>query len=116
MVKESASLYTNPTNELGYGIPDFNLALNTALLNVNSSANNAFLLFPNPANETITISFPSRFESATFSVYNTIGQLILTKNLTNQNSKVELNGIQSGMYLYTLESKSIIQSGKISKQ
>ncbi len=116
LVKESASLYTNPTNELGYGIPDFNLALNTALLNVNSSANNAFLLFPNPANETITISFPSRFESATFSVYNTIGQLILTKNLTNQNSKVELNGIQSGMYLYTLESKSIIQSGKISKQ
>ncbi len=116
LVKESASLYTNPTNELGYGIPDFNLALNNALLNVNSSANNAFLLFPNPANETITISFPSRFESATFSVYNTIGQLILTKNLTNQNSKVELNGIQSGMYLYTLESKSIIQSGKISKQ
>ena len=116
LVKESASLYANPTNELGYGIPDFNLALNTALLNVNSSTNNAFLLFPNPANETISISFPSKFESATFSVYNAVGQLILTKNLTNQNSKVELNGIQSGMYLYTLESKTTIQSGKISKQ
>ena len=116
LVKESASLYSNPTNELGYGIPDFNLALNTALLNVNSLTNNTFLLYPNPANETITISFPSRFESATFAVYNTIGQLILTKNLTNQNSKVELNGIQSGMYLYTLENKNSIQSGKISKQ
>ena len=67
-------------------------------------------------NETITISFPSKFETATISVYNTIGQLILTKKVTNQNSKVELNGIQSGMYLYTLESNSIMQSGKISKQ
>lgn len=116
LVKESASLYTNPNNELGYGIPDFNLALNNALLNVNSSTINEFLLYPNPVNEMITISLPSRFESATFSLYNTIGQLILTKNLTIQNSKVELNGIQSGMYLYTLQSKSSIQSGKISKQ
>jgi serine protease AprX len=116
LVKQSASLYLNPTNELGYGIPDFNLALNAALLNVNSSTNTTFLLFPNPANETISISFPDELEVATFSIFNTLGQLVLTKSVTNQNSKVDINGIKSGMYLYTLESKTATQSGKISKQ
>ncbi|WP_309640864.1 S8 family serine peptidase [Flavobacterium sp.] len=116
LIKESSSLFTTPNNELGYGIPDFNLALNHALLTTISQAESKFLIFPNPANDNITISFPSGFDSADVSIYNTLGQLVLKQNVSNQNATFNLNEINSGMYLYTIQTKTYSQSGKISKQ
>lgn len=115
LIKQSASIYATPNTELGYGIPDFSAALNSVLA-TQSVNKEQFLLFPNPAKDTVIVAFPTGFENANISFYNALGQLVLERNLTSQDSKVELNEMNSGMYLYKIQSKTFIQSGKISKQ
>jgi subtilisin family serine protease len=116
LIKESAHLFATPNDELGYGIPDFNLALNTALLANESANKNKFSIFPNPAKESITVAFPSGFDNADVSIYNTLGQLVLQRKVSNQNATFTVNEINSGMYLYTIQTQNYSQSGKISKQ
>ncbi|WP_298221769.1 S8 family serine peptidase [Flavobacterium sp.] len=116
LIKESASQYANPDAELGYGIPDFNLALNNGLLAVQNQTESKFLIFPNPTKDNITISFPDGYDSADVSIYNTLGQLVLQQKVSDQNATFTLNEINSGMYLYTIQSNNYSQSGKISKQ
>ncbi|NHM06214.1 S8 family serine peptidase [Flavobacterium sp. CYK-4] len=116
LIKQSASLFSTPNDELGYGIPDFNLALNNALLSVNTTAANGFLLYPNPAQNNITISLPSAFQSAELSLYNTLGQLVLQRKIFQDQSNVNLSDMNSGVYLYKIQTATSSQSGKISKQ
>ena len=113
LIKESASIYNNPTNELGYGIPDFNLAMNSGLLNVNIVDKERFMIYPNPATDSVSIAFPTGYDNATIYLYNTMGQLILSRELTSESKSVALSGFSSGMYLYKIESASASQSGKI---
>jgi len=113
LIKQSASTYNNPTDELGYGIPDFNLALNSGLLNVNTSDKVRFMVYPNPATDAVTIAFPTGFDNATIFLYNTMGQLMVSRELTSEDKSVPLNGFSSGIYLYKIESVSASQSGKI---
>ena len=116
MIKESASIFSNPTSELGYGIPDFNLALNNALLKMNTVDKGKFVVYPNPATDSVSISFPTEFDKATIFIYNAIGQLMGSKELSGENRSVALDAFSSGMYWYQIESNKTFQSGKISKQ
>jgi subtilisin family serine protease len=113
LIKQSASTYNNPTDELGYGIPDFNLALNNGLLNVNTSDKGRFMVYPNPATDAVTIAFPTGFDNVTIFLYNTMGQLMVSRELTSEDKNVPLNGFSSGIYIYKIESVSASQSGKI---
>src|SRR5690554_3954991 len=58
-IRESASLYNNPTDEMGYGIPDFGDALNRLIqLDVEDQMKETlFALYPNPVIDRINISF-----------------------------------------------------------
>jgi hypothetical protein len=116
MIKESASIFSNPTSELGFGIPDFNLALTNALLKLNTVSKDKFVVYPNPAADSVSISFPSEFDKATIFIYNAIGQLMVSKELSGENRSVALDAFSSGMYWYQIESNKTFQSGKISKQ
>lgn len=116
IIKESASIYSNPTSELGYGIPDFNLALTNALLKLNTVSKEKFVVYPNPATDSVSISFPSEFDKATIFIYNAIGKLIVSKELSYENRSVALDAFSSGMYWYQIESNKTFQSGKISKK
>ena len=114
-VKQSADRFANPTDEYGYGIPDFQLALNNAQLSVNESTAGKFLIYPNPTNDTLIVSFPNGFDEAKVSFYNTFGQIILEKNIQNSNSSLSLGALQSGIYFYKIKTNSFTQSGKIIK-
>ncbi|MDI1316363.1 S8 family serine peptidase [Flavobacterium sp.] len=115
-VKESADRFTNPTNQYGYGIPDFQQALNNALvLSLNDTSKAKFLVYPNPANSTLFVSFPDGFEEAKVVFYNFLGQNICEKIIQNSEDSVSLETLNSGIYFYKIESNSIVQTGKIIK-
>jgi len=60
LVKESASQYNNPDFFLGYGIPNLQSSLNTALStesNIKDDLN--ISLYPNPVENKLFIEFPS---------------------------------------------------------
>ncbi|MCF6130408.1 S8 family serine peptidase [Flavobacterium sp. AS60] len=113
-VKQSADRYVNPNNQFGYGIPDFQLALNNAL-SVNHNSGGRFLVHPNPVQDNLFVSFPDGFQEAKISLYNAIGQIVFEKNIQNTDVSLSLNNINSGIYFYKLNSNSFVQTGKIIK-
>ena len=114
-VKQSADRFANPTALFGYGIPNFQTALDMALLSVNDNDFQKFLVYPNPASESLSISFPTGFDSADFSLYNSLGQLVLDKNITS-NVTIAIENLNSGIYFYKIKSNTFVQTGKIIKK
>ena len=114
-VKQSADRFSNPTNQYGYGIPDFQLALNAAQLSVSTNFKGRFLVYPNPVSDKLFISFPNSFEDAKVIFYNALGQIIFQKNIQKSEASVSLETLNSGIYFYKIESNSFVQSGKIIK-
>jgi hypothetical protein len=115
LIKESASIYSNPNDQLGYGIPNFYLALNNAL-SVKSSSNADFVVYPNPTQGEVSISLPYELINANITFYTVLGQKVFNQEITEQNTTIQLNNINSGMYLYKITANNYSQTGKIIKQ
>jgi len=115
-VKQSADRYTTPDAQYGYGIPDFGLALSIALLKNQTIKSNDFIIAPNPTATILSVYLPAGIDKATLSLYTTLGQVVANQNITAPISNVSLEGLNSGVYFYKLESNSLSQSGKIIKE
>ena len=114
-VKQSANRFANPTNQFGYGIPDFQLALTNANLSVNENIKGQFLLYPNPVSNNLFISFPNTVSDVKVLLYNGLGQIVLEQLIQNSQQAVSVEILNSGIYFYKIESKSFIQTGKLIK-
>ncbi|WGF91399.1 S8 family peptidase [Aequorivita marisscotiae] len=117
-IRESASRYTNPTDKLGYGIPNFGEALNALLLlSVEEEMQDThFALYPNPVSTQINISFPKNSDSAEFALFNVLGEKILITNITTVQNSVDVSGLASGMYIASITSDNKTTSYKIIKK
>ncbi len=117
-IRESADRYNNPTDEYGYGIPDFGDALNALLiLGVEDQLQtNNFALYPNPVTTQINISFPASADNAEFALYNVLGERILQTNITTMKNNVDVSGLSSGMYIASITSNDKTTSYKIIKE
>lgn len=110
-IKQSAHLFQNPNMTVGYGIPDFNLALANALKTTDFKRA-SFVIYPNPMQKFVAIDFDS--PSAEFILYNKLGQLLRKLSVTaNQHLLVE--DLPSGLYFYQISSELSIQKGKLLK-
>ena len=114
-VKQSADKYTNPTDQFGYGIPDFQQALTMAQLSVNNASSARFLVYPNPAHDNLFVSFPNGLQEAKVTLYTALGQNVFEKVITNSETSISLDNLNFGIYFYKIESKAFVQSGKIIK-
>jgi hypothetical protein len=115
-VKQSADRFLNPDNLFGYGIPDFQLALNIANLSSSYNIKKAFVIYPNPASSNITISFPVDVNEAKVLFYNSLGQVVLEKMISKSVSTLGIETLNSGVYYYKIQTDSVSQSGKIIKE
>lgn len=114
-VKQSADRFNLPTNQYGYGIPDFQMALNMALLNVDELNLNEFKIYPNPTNGFISVSIPNDGSNSKIAIYNSLGQTILEQNINQSNATLSLENLNSGVYFYKIASANATQTGKIIK-
>jgi hypothetical protein len=115
-VKQSADRFSTPDELYGYGIPDFQMALDIALLSVDEIQKGAFLIYPNPVFNQLNFSFPNNLEEADVVFYNALGQMVLTKSIQKANDKIDIENLNSGIYYYKIKSNSFVQSGKIVKK
>jgi serine protease AprX len=115
VIKESASLFASPTDEMGYGIPDFFNALELAALSVDHPETANFIVFPNPAHDTITVSLPANVSDAQLTFYNALGQIVAKKSVSANAHTVYIDDFANGIYLYTITSGTTTQSGKLIK-
>lgn len=111
-VQKSSSIYQAPNDEIGYGIPDFQKAYdNLYQQNILRNAdvilgNNNIKIYPNPFREQFTVLIrPKRTSIGTFRIYDAIGKLCLTKNVSLQEGQtgiINFSGMQvfqKGLYI-----------------
>ena len=103
-----------PTNQYGYGIPDFQLALTNAL-NSESFENEVFLIYPNPVNSTIFVKVPDESVNSVFYLYNNLGQKVQESTIINTNQTINVENLASGMYFYELSTQNKTLQGKLLK-
>ena len=116
----SPDLETDPQESISslQGVPPFsneiigslNITL-TGVLGINDIPQNETVLFPNPANSTVTISNARTLQSVT--IYNVLGAEILRKtNINAASTQVDISDLSSGIYLIKVSNNSNNESVK----
>ncbi|RDI50457.1 S8 family peptidase [Flavobacterium glaciei] len=115
LVLRSSDKFMTPDNQYGYGIPDFALAISNQL-DLESFSKDDFILYPNPASDTVSVSLPSTFDTGTVYIYSILGQKVLEQKITPQTTTISLKSLNDGVYLYKMESDGFSKTGKIIKK
>ena len=115
LVSASASQYTTPDYLLGYGIPNLELALNTAL-SVEKDERLDLKMYPNPVKDRLHIQIPSRDTAIHMSLYDILGKEIQSHAVSNGDNTVDVSRLPKGVYILTLASKHMTKTFKLIKQ
>lgn len=115
-VKQSADRFSMPDAQYGYGIPNFQIALDLALLSVETVSKSKFSVYPNPAHKQVFVSFPASTAPVSIELYTTIGQKVFAKSILNENESINVEWLDAGVYFYKIQSGTLIQTGKIIKE
>ena len=111
-VRESSSLYNDPNNQMGYGIPDFQIALNN-LLDTENYQKKSIKIYPNPVSTSLNIQ-KKGIDNLRVKIYNMLGKLVYKNNKIS--SEINLSHLASGIYIAKFESEKFQKSLKIIKQ
>ncbi len=118
IIRESAHLFDAPTNEMGYGIPNFEtayLALQVLSVEDNLLQSN-FAVYPNPVKDKLNISFPEQVQDATIIMYNILGSKVIEHHISATNNSLEISSLKSGVYLASISAEGKTNSFKIIKE
>ncbi len=128
-VKQSSSIYTNPNDRIGYGIPNFRKAYNDLaelriIKNIDSILGDNYIkLYPNPFKETFTVLLkPQHLGKATLKLYDAVGKLYKTKQInvqTGQPQLIQFDDLQllaAGIYIVKYNDGVTKRSIRILKQ
>jgi hypothetical protein len=73
----------------------------TAIANV-GGINTAFKIFPNPSNDKVMIESNNLQEHTFFHLYNLLGEVIQSLEITGKETIIQRSGIPNGVYLYRI--------------
>ena len=91
-LRQTASLYPNYTDQLGYGILNFGNALSSFLSTNENALKSKIKIYPIPAKNEINISTTEKLKN--ISVYNSLGQFLFNSNA----SKINVEKLEKGIY------------------
>lgn len=114
IIRESAHLYNNPNNEMGYGIPDFSAALQ-AIMSIEEIQQVEFKIYPNPAKEMLYFEtgISGRFS---LNITNVLGQQVYIAHITGNQGNIDISTLPGGMYFLTFVSEGNFYSYKFVKK
>jgi hypothetical protein len=115
LIKEASDRFSNPNAQYGYGIPNFQLALNNAIANSHFNIEEVSV-YPNPAHEDVRFSFPSKGISREISIYNSLGQEVFKESSNSQLQVISLQSFENGIYFYKIASANNTLTGKLIKK
>ena len=91
-----------------------NLHIVCSAAGINENTNYSFFLFPNPANEKLTIQLDN-FEKTTIRIYNTLGEVVLITKLNGKTSEIDISTLNNGVYFVYLDNDKGSSRQKIIK-
>ena len=78
---------------------------------------NSIRIYPNPANENITLVLPSQLENATATIRDVSGRIVLSAtNLSGEKLQLSTESLAKGIYTLRVIDKTLTYSGKFTKQ
>ena len=99
-LRQTASLYPNYTDQLGYGILNFGQVLSSFLKTNESTPKNKISIYPIPAKQEINISSTEKIED--ISVYNGLGQFLFKSKL----NKINIEKLEKGLYFLKIKTNT----------
>ncbi|RLD61721.1 MAG: hypothetical protein DRJ01_07420 [Bacteroidetes bacterium] len=76
-----------------------------------------YVLFPNPTTNSFNINLSPASKAKQIELYDIAGKLILSKQLTSSQTKINISCLTKGIYIYRIKNKeNIIDTGKLIKQ
>ncbi|RLD26956.1 MAG: serine protease [Bacteroidetes bacterium] len=102
LVRESASQYATPDYFLGFGIPDLQQALNSAL-SIGLEEEIELSIYPNPIQHKLNIVFAESIENISLKLYNILGKQIINKTIYKNKPSINLESLSSGIYIVKLQ-------------
>ncbi|MFY7936581.1 MAG: T9SS type A sorting domain-containing protein [Flavobacterium sp.] len=76
----------------------------TFALSTDSFAMAGFKLYPNPADDIFAIELPNEFETVEVKLFDVVGKLILTKQISQLDNKININSLVAGNYIVKVTS------------
>jgi len=101
IIKESGHLYGAPTDQDGYGIPNFETAFNT--LAVNDNIITSFDFYPNPFKDKIQFNFSDDQVDLLIEIFDILGKKIVVRVVSKQNSWIITENFSSGVYFMRVQ-------------
>ena len=116
----SATQYENPDNLLGYGVPNFMDAYYGEILSTENEELIEWKVYPNPlATDELFIHFGTGL-SSNFELIDMTGKILIQSELTRFDSKkpyrVQLSGVNPGMYLIQMRDGTTLRQTKLIRQ
>lgn len=120
-LKATGEIYTWGRNDYGQlGTGNTTNRSTPVLVNCPAALNNenfnllSATIYPNPVKDILTIS--SNTEITRISIYNVLGQEVISEKLNAKEGVINTSGLQSGAYVVKVESDSKVKSLKVIKQ
>ncbi|MEW7280750.1 S8 family serine peptidase [Aquimarina sp. 2201CG1-2-11] len=122
LVRESASHYKKPNNEMGYGIPDFEKILrwfgygwDRYPVNKDGNIVSEIRTYPNPVVNELYFDLIDK-SSVEVKIYTTERKMVKSATLENTKNKISLNGLSNGLYIVDMISDNKRQTNMILKK
>jgi hypothetical protein len=114
LVKESAHLYLAPTDQEGYGIPNFQ-SIYSLLAADDQGSIVDFTIYPNPTSEIINFKIPSEIDKIGIEIFDLSGKKILSAAIDKSNPEADISQLSQGMYIIRVSYKDTVDSVKLIK-
>lgn len=105
------------SSDIWYNWPDIKISLqrfNNNPLSVSDFEKNTVVIYPNPSNSVFQIQFDGQFNHSPFDIFDTLGKIVKSGELTENYSYIDLNSVESGVYF--LKIQNIHQTFKLLKK
>lgn len=75
-----------------------------------------FRVFPNPSMDKIKIYLPAMDKNTRISIFNTIGEKVLGRHLTNKETRIDISALPRGVYFVRVQDEKMAEVTKLIKQ
>jgi subtilisin family serine protease len=116
LIRNSSDKYNNPTDQYGYGIPDFEAAYNTVLSLQDFDVFSKIKISPNPVKDFFSISKNNiLLTEYSAEIFNILGQKVIELSNFSSN-KIDISFLEKGIYLLKIQKGNQHKTIKLIKE
>ncbi|MBJ6367873.1 S8 family serine peptidase [Snuella sp. CAU 1569] len=116
LARASASQYEMPDYNLGFGIPNLELALNIALDEAPKDDSDNLLIYPNPVEASLFVKTASDNFPITINLFDILGKQVLQSTLSDPEDVLDVSTLANGIYIVSVFAADITKTFKLIKK